>query len=423
MTDSRASLNDICSIAALLRQKPKARAVEKALSRLSAFAVGFAAVNPEHSEAGRALAAAELERRGVKFSLEELAEPTWLTTRVLDQAERHFFGPLARFERLIGQTIAWLGIPAYLAWFIGLWLPKTPALSPFLDALSVIVALLLVLGIVLVALATLRRKRARILLLRRFNKAEIERRLSRLVRRQIAPFGPTLTLSDRFFKYKTRGSFVADLLALTVFVAAGFLLFLVLAWSVAVMALAQDFLVLLIVVAGVGGAVVASFVRTRLDTGDVSVRSTVEFRNLARRIRRRLSLVVSATVGTRASRVINTSDDWWKQGILLLMHSCDVIVVDVSEVSEGTKWELETSALEGVRSRLVFVAFDETLELARTKLEEAGLGHAVIHGFNKKGELADVGRFRSAMIGAMRTRLGAPRSETLFPAQATGVSA
>jgi len=132
--------------------------------------------------------------------------------------------------------------------------------------------------------------------------------------------------------------------------------------------------------------------------------------------------VVSAAVGTRASRVINTSDDWWKQGILLLMHSCDVIVVDVSEVSEGTKWELETSGLEDVRSRLVFVAFEETLELAGTKLEEAGLGQAVIHGFDKKGELADVGRFRSAMIEAMRARLGAPRSETFVPAQADEVS-
>lgn len=119
-----------------------------------------------------------------------------------------------------------------------------------------------------------------------------------------------------------------------------------------------------------------------------------------------MALVLAAAVGTRSSRVVNSSDSWWQACIILLMHACDAIVVDVSDVSTGTEWELAAAGIEGVRGRMLFVCFEPQLETARAALDRAGFPGAVVHRFDARGALADAAAFYDDMRRAMVLRLG-----------------
>ena len=48
---------------------------------------------------------------------------------------------------------------------------------------------------------------------------------------------------------------------------------------------------------------------------------------------------------------IRTTHAWWQRCIDLLMHSSDVIVMDVSRVSTGSSWEIERLARQTLLSR------------------------------------------------------------------------
>jgi hypothetical protein len=59
--------------------------------------------------------------------------------------------------------------------------------------------------------------------------------------------------------------------------------------------------------------------------------------------------------GGQASNIKST-DRWWKWCIDLLMHSCDVIVMDISKVSTGSTWEIDQLLARGKIPMTVFIA-------------------------------------------------------------------
>ena len=54
-----------------------------------------------------------------------------------------------------------------------------------------------------------------------------------------------------------------------------------------------------------------------------------------------------------------SSDPWWQMCIHMLMHSCEIIVVDLSKVKAGTAWELEQLHAKAILDKCVFVVGEE----------------------------------------------------------------
>jgi hypothetical protein len=103
--------------------------------------------------------------------------------------------------------------------------------------------------------------------------------------------------------------------------------------------------------------------------------------------------------------LVRTSDAWWRMVARLLMDSSDVIVVDLSQVTEGTAWELDAIQQEDALARCVFVAIWGKLEAAGASLRARGID-APIHAYAPDGEMQRRAPFRAAMLGAMRATHG-----------------
>ena len=55
---------------------------------------------------------------------------------------------------------------------------------------------------------------------------------------------------------------------------------------------------------------------------------------------------------------LRCSDDWWQLCVLSLMHSSDVIFIDLSNVKSGTEWEIQQLVSRRLLSRSIFIAQD-----------------------------------------------------------------
>jgi hypothetical protein len=66
---------------------------------------------------------------------------------------------------------------------------------------------------------------------------------------------------------------------------------------------------------------------------------------------------------------IRSSDAWWKLSIQMLMQSCEVIVVDLSKVKQGTDWELNEIRTRLLLSKCVFVISEDTAQQANSIVE------------------------------------------------------
>jgi hypothetical protein len=174
-----------------------------------------------------------------------------------------------------------------------------------------------------------RRRPARILLLRKFNNADIDRRLSRFVKKNLSPLGHVFTLSDKYFK--------RPIFSIGFFLAYWSPLY----WAPMLILVPWD------------------FVRGRLDRssigGQIRVWSARDFSKLATRVTDRVSCNTQVMATARRAVLVRTSDAWWKQVIRLLMVSADAIVVDLSDVTAGTEWELDRVVEFGFLPKTVFI--------------------------------------------------------------------
>ena len=90
-----------------------------------------------------------------------------------------------------------------------------------------------------------------------------------------------------------------------------------------------------------------------------------------------------------------------------MMHSSDVIVVDLSEVTSGTQWELERIDRLQEWRRAVFTAHEEREDRARDVLAEYDWGEPDLYLYDKLGDMHDQKAFRMAMLTAMERRVNA----------------
>jgi len=383
--DQAGAGNDWRMLARDMRTQSALRAGDPApdaLRRLSDRALRAALHNPDHSEAARAAAETELRARNLQPDRWRLRVPGFIRAGDLEKGDALFFGR-GRALRL------WSGRLIFIALLVILGLAALAETQPQLlsparaEAAGVAIgAMVLPLILVWLAASILRRKPARVLLLRKFNRRDLAAPLERMIARELRPYGHTASLSDKFIRRDYFGWVQMALLSLSNPLAA--------AWFV--IGLPVRFVWRLFDRSAMGPAVVTS---------------ARDYRNLARRLRDRMGLNLQVAMVRKEAFLVRTSDAWWKMVVRLLMDSCDAIVVDLSQVTAGTAWELDVIVEEGAAGRCVFVALWGRLEDAEAALAARGID-AVVHHYAPDGELQRRRPFRAAMLQAMRITHGAP---------------
>ena len=369
----RVQLRDMRTVSALRAPAPSAEAAE----RLSDRALCAAAQNPDHSEAGRQAAAGAARARNVSLTPWRLKVPGFIKAGDLAKGERLFFGWGRRIRVWSGAAIYF----ALLALVAAAGLANAQGEAALSDDAASILGLALFTPFFVWFLATVfRRKPARVLLLRKFNVRALSEPLSRMLARELRPYGHVATLSDKHIRRDAFGWVHGAILSLSNPIA--------LVWFV--LGLPIRFVWRLFDRSAMGPAVVLN---------------ARDYRNLARRLRDRIGLNAQVALVSKEAFMVRTSDGWWRMSAQLLMDSSDVIVVDLSHVTAGTAWELDVIQAAKDTPRCVFVALWGKLEAAEAELRARGI-EAIVHHYAPDGEIQRRPAFRAAMLAAMRATHG-----------------
>jgi len=190
--------------------------------------------------------------------------------------------------------------------------------------------------------SVLRREPARLLVLRRFNDKALSRAAEMLIQHRLRRFGHVITLSDRFLRRSRWEEFKhlvpPDLLLIPV----------VLVWFPLRLLLR---------------------VFNRSKHGVAYVGNSRDYRHLALRLIQRIALNLQMTMSSAEAILIRSNDTWWKPVVAMVMASADVVVADLSDVADGTTWELDRIDSLDLYDKVVFVALDGRLPEARAVLE------------------------------------------------------
>lgn len=372
MDDWRMQLRDMRTQSALKSADPAPDDVR----RLSDRALRAAAHNPDHSEAARAEAQAELRARNLTAEPWRLAVPSFIRPADLARGDKLFFG-WGRALRVWSGRLIFLALVAILA-LAALAETQPQLLSPArAEAIGATIgAGVLPLILVWFLASAFRRKPARVLLLRKFNNRDLAEPLERMIAHELRPYGHVASLSDKFIRRDNFGWLQTALLSLGNPLAA--------AWFV--IGLPIRFVWRLFDRSAMGPAVVMN---------------ARDYRNLAARLRDRIGLNAQVALVSKEAFLVRTSDAWWRMVVRLLMDSADAIVVDLSQVTAGTAWELDVIAQEGAAGRCVFVALWGKLEEAEAALAARGIA-APVHHYAPDGEMQRRRSFRAAVLAAMR---------------------
>lgn len=383
---------------AKMRTIPGLRSIKPdhgALAPLDAEGLTAAAENPDHSEAGRAAAASALRERGFGVERWRLAVPGFIKSADLARGEALFFGWGRAIRAWSGRSIfaALVGILG-LAVIENLTLDnyshgqfppgELPTLFRLLSgsqsaayALGYVVLLASVIWLVSSAL---RRRPARIVLLRKFNERAFSAPLERAIAHELRPYGHVVTLSDKHIRDDAWG------------------------WlSTALLSLSNPLAAIWFVIGAPVRLVWRLFDRSRM--GPATALDARDYRNLARRLRDHFGLNLQVAFAPKEALPVRTSDAWWRMVVRLLMDSSDAIVVDLSQVSVGTAWELDTIREDNVALRCVFVALWGRVEEAQAALQRWGFANPC-HYYAPDGEMQRRSQFRAALFDAMRATHG-----------------
>lgn len=205
-------------------------------------------------------------------------------------------------------------------------LPSVPSMRPeiaaplgfFLVASLISAAAAIGVGLVVGVVST-----HRILLLRPFGRPQMTRPLKRVVVRHLAHRAHVYTLSDRSYRPNTFG-------VLWNIIAAGF------------------------------RYLVGIVTRPSFRVGAVS--NEPSFIAFASRISDRLTPSIRKMFGGGQACNIKTSDQWWRHVIDVLIHSADIIVMDISRVGGGSAWEIVQLDIRNALDRTIFIAEDRYAE-------------------------------------------------------------
>jgi len=228
--------------------------------------------------------------------------------------------------------------------------------------------------------STLRAHPARILLLRKFNVKDLAKSMEKTISIELRPFGHVATLSDRFIRkslWESLGGLIPTSIPHAI---------LVVVWLPLRFVLRQ-------------------FNRARW--GPPWVGSARDYRNLALRLRDRISLNLEIAMNARQEAfIVRTHDRWWREVVLLMIRSSDVIVADLSNVTAGTEWELEKLDELDAFTGAVLIAREDRAGPARAALaRRTGGQDRPIHLYARNGAMKDRVAFREDVLHAMSRKL------------------
>ena len=239
-------------------------------------------------------------------------------------------------------------------------------IDPALGVSGVAAMIGLVLLLIAFGVAFMVQDRARrILLLRPFGEQKMTSTLRRFVRKNLGPGAYTFTLSDRNYK----PSFVDSLLFRIL--SGGF-----------------ETLVQFAV-----GSIFANSHRI------AAVKNDKSFFRLARALTQKFTLSYWSFITSGQAFNIRTTDAYWQLCIQMLMHSCDVVIVDLSRVKAGTAWEINELQKRDLRVRCMFVVSEDN----QAELGEVLAQHFFQHGaplvyvYQRNGKLLDKQRFSAEL--------------------------
>jgi hypothetical protein len=86
------------------------------------------------------------------------------------------------------------------------------------------------------------------------------------------------------------------------------------------------------------------------------VKNERTFQRLRRALMRQMRPSLRSFLSGGEAFNIRSADEWWQDCIAMLMHSCEIVVVDLSMVKEGTAWELNELHQRALLTRCIFVA-------------------------------------------------------------------
>lgn len=244
--------------------------------------------------------------------------------------------------------------------------------------LSAVMQLIAVIGLALVIIASFlafsfRNRAVRVLLLRPFGERRMTRALRRFVRRNLGTAGYVFTLSDRNYKPGFVDSLVFRLIS------GG-----------------AETLVML---------VVGSFFESSKRIG--SVKTEIRFWRLAKALMKLQNLAFLSFISRGQAFNIRSTDAWWQMCIRMLMHSCEIVVVDLSKVKEGTAWELDELQRRAFIDKCIFVAH----EAEQAHVTEVLARHfrpadrPFVHFYRGDGRLAEAEPFAAQLDESVKTAL------------------
>jgi hypothetical protein len=161
-----------------------------------------------------------------------------------------------------------------------------------------------------------RRRTLRVLLLRPFGKRRLSKPLQALTLSSLGRIGSVYTLSDRNYR--------------------------------------PNFLLLgLDRIIGLGNLVTGPIFRRSYRVA--SIRNERTFLNFARKLSKwRMRNFMGLLTGDQAFN-IKSSDDWWQMSIDMLLHSTELVVMDVSRIGPGSAWEIGHMARRGLVENCLFI--------------------------------------------------------------------
>ncbi len=360
-----------CRVAALAvrprgndtRRQTRLRLYEEAVQKLNDNDLLWAYWLPEHADEAKKAVLAELERRGHSGEQVRAWAPPASQLTVPSTAERPV--SVKKYSRLVlmrraGWILFQIFSLAGLVVFAGVVIGGNIDPAVGVSGIAALIGLWLLLVAFGVAFVVQDRKR-RILLLRPFGEKKMTSTLRRFVRKNVGPVGYAFTLSDRNYN----PSFVDSLLFRIL--AGGF-----------------ETLVQFAV-----GAIFANSHRIG------AVKNDNSFVRLARALTRKFTLSYWSLITSGQAFNIRTTDPYWQLCIQMLMHSCDVVIVDLSRVKAGTAWEIGELHKRDLRARCMFVASeDNQAELGEVLAQYfSEHGAPVVYVYQRNGRLPDKQRF------------------------------
>ena len=231
-------------------------------------------------------------------------------------------------------------------------------------------ALIMVFGVSLVfylyLVPLLWRNPGRILLLRPFGISETSSSLKRVARKTLSYSGDIFSLEDEFVRHSQGPSLMNVLVRI----------FLPLAFLAS------------------GSFSLGGLIRvTRAD--HLMVRNDGEYQTLIADIDKRYMSNVFWRLSFSRIRSIKAADEWWQRCINYLTLWCNIIVVDLTVVKAGTRWELQKIRDDGSGYKSIFIVHEKAYDNGRQHLTQYWPPHEspYIFRYNSRGRLLEEKQF------------------------------